>query len=345
MSCNSVSVANPSIDGIGIRISMYAHAVLALLPIGISLLAKDFNEDGFQKDLANDIQMNATAILATGCALLIVSFIQAGQQSLDLYDAIIVLELSWLNNLTAAFPTLLRHVLQDEDSISRRKSFWWRRLGTYHLHCTLTGSFGILLFHDIQSWSPGCAGEYYLLFCGRPFQASGRGVQIAVLVVSAMAVTPVLNVFGMFLIIKSLCTIEQALCGFRRNHPPVLALLAWGVPSLLMVVSTEQFIAYNSAMVSGSANQGEWSFGQILSLLLLFLPVWTAADRIVTLYRIGAPAKNLINEEEDIPMLPQSGPPGGTIAMSTRPPSYVELPQQYRPGSVLSSGRRMGRRS
>ncbi|KZO90986.1 hypothetical protein CALVIDRAFT_568559 [Calocera viscosa TUFC12733] len=304
MTC-SLSVANPDIDGIGIRVAMYAQAILALLPIGIALLAGDFDEDGFQADLVNDIKMNSTSVLATGCALLVASFIQAGRGSLDLYDAIIVLQLSWLNNLTAAFPTLLRAIIDDDKGI--KKNTFSRKLGLYMLHCTVTGAFGIWIFHDIQSWSPGCAQEYFLVMCGQKLQASGPNVRIAVLVISSLAVIPLVNVLVIFVLILLLCNLEQMLCRCNENHTPILALLAWGVPSILIIVGTEQFIYDNRGVISGSANQSDWTFGQILALLLVIFPIWTAFDRISTLYRKGARPREPRDEEEGIALVTRIG--------------------------------------
>ncbi|KZT59257.1 hypothetical protein CALCODRAFT_198949 [Calocera cornea HHB12733] len=324
MSC-TISVANPSIDGIGIRVAMYAQGILALLPLGIAILAGDNIDKELGDALGNDIKMNSQAVLMTGCALLVASFIQAGRGSLDLYDAIIVLQLSWLNNLTAAFPALMRAVA-DHDPV-RRYSFW-TNLGLYMLHCTVTGAFGIWIFHDIESWSPGCAQEYFLVICGQKLEATGPHLRVAVLVISSLAVVPVVNVLAIFFLIFVLGGIEGLLCHWNDNHPPILAFLAWGAPSIIIIVSTEQFIGVNSSAISGSADESDWTFGQILALLLVVFPLWTVINRIITLYRPKSRSSTQGQEEEAMPMLQIRTPPEGRTPMSSRLPSYADATQR-----------------
>jgi len=85
---------NPDIAGVGVRVSIYAQAILsAALPIISSLDGKlDATE-------MQSLHTMYTGILLTGCALLFSAVIQKATRGLSMYHALIVLNLSWINNI------------------------------------------------------------------------------------------------------------------------------------------------------------------------------------------------------------------------------------------------------
>ncbi|KAF9526812.1 hypothetical protein CPB83DRAFT_857269 [Crepidotus variabilis] len=87
---------NPDISGIGVRTSIYAQAVLTLIqPLLASL-------DGhISADELVGLHELYLGILLPGCALLFSALIQARTFGLSVYHAIIVLNLSWINNTSA----------------------------------------------------------------------------------------------------------------------------------------------------------------------------------------------------------------------------------------------------
>ncbi|PPQ87779.1 hypothetical protein CVT25_008823 [Psilocybe cyanescens] len=95
--CNTTGIIpNPDISGIGVRAAIYAQAVLTLIqPILASM-------DGHisEKELIG-LHRLYLGILLPGCALLVSAIIQATTQGLSVYHAVIVLQLSWINNTSA----------------------------------------------------------------------------------------------------------------------------------------------------------------------------------------------------------------------------------------------------
>ncbi|TFK18890.1 hypothetical protein FA15DRAFT_602453, partial [Coprinopsis marcescibilis] len=87
---------NPDISGIGVRTSIYAQAILTLAqPILVSL-------DGrVTEDELVSLHNLYLGILLPSCALLLSAFIQAKTYGLSPYHAVIVLNLSWINNTSA----------------------------------------------------------------------------------------------------------------------------------------------------------------------------------------------------------------------------------------------------
>ena len=89
-------VPNPDISGIGVRAAIYTQAVLTLVqPILASI-------DGHisEKELIG-LHRLYLGILLPGCALLLSAIIQARTHGLSVYHAILVLQLSWINNTSA----------------------------------------------------------------------------------------------------------------------------------------------------------------------------------------------------------------------------------------------------
>ncbi|KAJ2922397.1 hypothetical protein H1R20_g14692, partial [Candolleomyces eurysporus] len=87
---------NPDISGIGVRVAIYAQAILTLVQPVLAALDKYISEE----ELAS-LHMLYLGILMPGCALLLCAVIQTLTDGLSVYHAIIVLNLSWINNTSA----------------------------------------------------------------------------------------------------------------------------------------------------------------------------------------------------------------------------------------------------
>ncbi|KAG7091389.1 hypothetical protein E1B28_010427 [Marasmius oreades] len=93
---------NPDIAGIGVRVSIYIQALLSLVHPAISA----WNGELDLKDIES-LRALYQGTLITACALLFSAFIQAKSTfGLSVYHALIVLNLSWLNNANAIIYTL-----------------------------------------------------------------------------------------------------------------------------------------------------------------------------------------------------------------------------------------------
>ena len=95
--CNDTGIVpNPDISGIGVRAAIYAQAVLTLVqPILASI------DDHISEKELIGLHRLYLGILLPGCALLISAIIQATTHGLSVYHAILVLNLSWINNTSA----------------------------------------------------------------------------------------------------------------------------------------------------------------------------------------------------------------------------------------------------
>jgi hypothetical protein len=95
--CTQLSIdPNPDISGIGVRTAIYAQAILTLVQPVLAALDKFISEE----ELAS-LHMLYLGILMPGCALLLSAVIQTSTSGLSVYHAIIVLNLSWINNTSA----------------------------------------------------------------------------------------------------------------------------------------------------------------------------------------------------------------------------------------------------
>ncbi|KDR74863.1 hypothetical protein GALMADRAFT_249778 [Galerina marginata CBS 339.88] len=95
--CNGTGIIpNPDISGIGVRAAIYAQAVLTLVQPTLASIDGRISE----KELIG-LHRLYLGILLPGCALLVSAIIQATTHGLSVYHAILVLQLSWINNTSA----------------------------------------------------------------------------------------------------------------------------------------------------------------------------------------------------------------------------------------------------
>ncbi|RXW12120.1 hypothetical protein EST38_g13734 [Candolleomyces aberdarensis] len=94
--CTLTIDPNPDVSGIGVRVAIYAQATLTLVQPVLAALDKVISEE----ELAS-LHMLYLGILMPGCALLLSAVIEASIYRLSVYHAIIVLNLSWINNTSA----------------------------------------------------------------------------------------------------------------------------------------------------------------------------------------------------------------------------------------------------
>jgi hypothetical protein len=86
---------NPDISGIGVRVAIYAQALLSIIyPI---IFAWDGKISLNESRTMSRVSINITV---TACALLISTGIQAATFGVSLYHALIILQLSWINSMT-----------------------------------------------------------------------------------------------------------------------------------------------------------------------------------------------------------------------------------------------------
>ncbi|KZO96201.1 hypothetical protein CALVIDRAFT_137509 [Calocera viscosa TUFC12733] len=158
-----------------------------------------------------DLRQARMSVQLTGVALLVSAVIQAQLYSLDVYHAFIVLNLCWINNITALTLYLteqfLRRPRENFLLYPLPPRFWtWKGmqaanpfLPTSAYLCGL-GCYGFWLFFGLntfgdEDWnSEACNPLVLYWILGNHISVTARGFRIVGLVIHAVAFTPLLNV-------------------------------------------------------------------------------------------------------------------------------------------------------
>ena len=211
--------ANPEIAGIGIRASTYAQNF-----IGVFLAACYLLDGEITQDEAEYIETASDAILMTGCAIIISAIVQAKTIGLSAYHAMIVLNLSWMNNSYFSISGIFAF---SADWNERRKRLLgakrsWRALmrpretkrkgsgvvtclGFAHL--SLMAGFGIWLWQDIDTFgdSSDCTPYIFTVIFGHNVSAINKSLRKVSLALYWITAIPVVNllVVAIILIIGS----------------------------------------------------------------------------------------------------------------------------------------------
>jgi hypothetical protein len=176
----------------------HAQALLALIPAILSVVEFPFwRQVRAPVGAIRRVQTTTFTIVLTGTALLIAAFIQASTLGLSVYHAIIVLYLSWLNNVTACAVLSFRWML---DTHQLRGTTHWQRIkskefAAYTLHLSATGALGIWLFSDVRGFDilRQCSDSTVLYVFGHYPRVAAHASRITWLVVYALAAVPLLN--------------------------------------------------------------------------------------------------------------------------------------------------------
>ncbi|KZO89650.1 hypothetical protein CALVIDRAFT_603520 [Calocera viscosa TUFC12733] len=314
MNTTCVIPANPDIAGIGIRVSLYAQAIFVTISVVLASFAPKL-KGGFVSKLFEDLALNMTTVLVTGCALLIAAFVEGALYELSLYHGLVLFNLSWLNVLTLF---LAHGIVIEHNSVEALK----RNLG-FALYLCAIGAYGIWLSHNISGFgsSPECNSAIVWVAAGRSIQATSPGLRLFFLVVSSMMAIPVFNIYilglagalyiwatlllqsAILLLVALLRKCYRRVDKFPQHAPdastavrqksfwnafhwPRELLMTWAlawlaiIPSVIIITGTEQLVAFNRQHVS--EGEDDWTFGQILALLLLAPPLFQAARQIWT---------------------------------------------------------------
>ncbi|KAJ3574991.1 hypothetical protein NP233_g1397 [Leucocoprinus birnbaumii] len=297
--------ANPDISGLGVRIAVYIQNFLSLVPAYWALRDGQVTPAELET-----LEKQSVTILITAFAILITALLQTGQKSISNYHATIILNLSWMNN-TNTFIYVLLHVHHKYSTFQRNfkekkgtvaqiprfkarylLSDWQKEvfiLGSLHL--TLMAILGIWL------WSqPDDFGDTTSVTCPDRPSVLGPNIQIISvpyrlwsLVIYGLILPPGLNMIlpaSFFLLLYHAC---QKLVDLtrRRANPTIEAMtlsIALGLITLFLidacfVALTEAQIRFNAALVE--PGDTDWTFGQILAILLLFVPLHDLVDTLL----------------------------------------------------------------
>jgi hypothetical protein len=229
---------------------------------------------------------DCTAIYLTGCALLVSAYLHGSTQGgLSVYHALIVLNLSWLNNVSASLslnyetsitPYVLRWLSRgperDEYPIPRILS---KELAACLLHFTLMAAFGLWVFTDILTFDtsqPNCTSSTVYYIFGHDVSITNKQFRTFWLVIYSYSIIPGLNILsislGISLPFLILFHYNQA---YRPRWRYSVLALTISIPvflDIIIILSTEGMIARNAV----TADEHQWTFGQTLAVLLLIFP-------------------------------------------------------------------------
>jgi hypothetical protein len=171
---------NPDIAGIGVRVAIYAQALLSIL-YPVFAVSDGEISDGEYKTMTR-FSVN---ILLTACALLVSTGIQAATFGISLYHALIILQLSGINSMTfiniylvggagrrlniARLRAGLRKFRVSEvDAPSDPQALSPAALLS-SMHFIVVGGIGIWIWHEIQTFGnqPECNENTFLVVLSR----------------------------------------------------------------------------------------------------------------------------------------------------------------------------------
>jgi len=292
-----------------VRLAAYIQAIIAIIPVMLVQMTfakrevdkRETTNEGEEKKLDNKslrrMRASTYTVATAGIALLIVAFVTHSQKQLTLYHASIVLNLSWINNITAYINVFgSRSIFRIRGNLGRFTLVKTREFLVYLLHFILTGAFGITVFRNTSAFSPdpGCDAQTVYWVFGRFVDASSPSLAHFWVGISSIAVVPMLNwglfsfATGVLIGVPLFVIITQPLLWLIRlpakkgePAPEILGapfrifvvafrpiVLGAFVCLIFLIASTEKTIAGNFV----GAGEGQWGFGQILSLLLVAVP-------------------------------------------------------------------------
>jgi hypothetical protein len=212
---------NPDIAGIGVRLSVYVQATLTILPLPWFLSHGHLN-----KKEQRFIRQGEFGLVLTTLAILITAFIQSSEAQLSVYDAVVVLNLAWINVASASVCFVFEQFTTDHDGrfslhpwnlkmlkrdLSRWRDRMWKEHGwmkkviylAFSLNITLLGAFGLRFWTDVSKFGgmPECIPNIRVATFGISTPASNARLRIASLVIYAITLVPILNLALLILFI------------------------------------------------------------------------------------------------------------------------------------------------
>ncbi|KAG6827529.1 hypothetical protein H0H87_004631 [Tephrocybe sp. NHM501043] len=298
--------ANPDVSGIGVRTAIYAQNLLSFAPALLAL--KDGKVTPTKLDA---LETQSTTILITAFAILVSTIVQACTSStsntvngISNYHVSIVLDLSWMNNTNLFIYLLLyayrRVNISDDELVEEGKGslkpdaprlarciYEAKKAVVNHviiigtLHLSLMASVGIWLWSN-----PGHFGKYPPSECtlsasvvviGKGVLLGSAGLQAWSILVYSILLIPFLNL----LLPISLFAIP--LFCFKHSkgmqvHRIMIGLGMLAVIDAIHLVDTEVGIKKNTDHGLLAQDEGAWTFGQTLALLLLLVPLRDLAE-------------------------------------------------------------------
>ncbi|KAJ3555501.1 hypothetical protein NP233_g12194 [Leucocoprinus birnbaumii] len=300
--------ANPDISGLGVRIAIYVQNILSLIPAIAALHDKKVTLAELEL-----LQKQFITILLTAFAILIATIVQALTSSVTSYHATIVLNLSWMNNTNTFIYLLLyahhkhhqfMHSGQTEVSFVR---YWWRNVRegwrkeieesgevviSGSLHLTIMAAVGIWLWSQPASFGIGgtCSMDASVFFAN--VRSSSVSYRAWSLFIYSLLLLPGLNlIIPVCFFLLLFHAFSQFVHLFHQastsNNPTttittssiLLGLACIFAIDIFFLTLTESQIKLNANLLN--SGDSVWTFGQILALLLLLIPLRELLETIL----------------------------------------------------------------
>jgi hypothetical protein len=275
--------------------------MLALL--GSNVNRSNPNKAALQADTSDFRTLSQTlyGLLLTGGALLISATIQATTLGLSLYHALIILNLSWLTNITTVTSLFINNTIQSDPQPLLRWKIWKStEYMAYIAHFCATGAFGLWVFSDVEKFGvkQECVSStvYWIVGHGG-IPVTNPGFRKFWLVMYSFGVIPVVNAvlfellntavlwpIFFFIIVGILIMLERFMrcfcpswidriptdpddpINFRSAKALIgsIYILNPLILNILLILTTEKTIASNRV----GPEEAYWTFGQTLAMIV-----------------------------------------------------------------------------
>jgi len=206
--------SNPDIAGIGVRTSIYVQNFLGVIIIAVYLLDGEIDVDEHEH-----ITTTSITILMTSCAIVVSAVIQAKTYGLSVYHALIVLNLSWMNNtnLTISVAVAIMELKKEnknggkenESSEDAKKIAHKKKRAVQAnkaaiivgiLHLSLVGGFGTWMWWNIDTFgnSPTCTPFISTVYLGHTILLSDKALHRMWRALYWITAIPVANFMAFF---------------------------------------------------------------------------------------------------------------------------------------------------
>ncbi|KAJ7892997.1 hypothetical protein B0H13DRAFT_2339833 [Mycena leptocephala] len=298
LQCTGIA-PNLDIAGIGVRVAIYAQALLSILPPTVFAWKGKFSSEEIKK-----MSRMLISIILTACALLLSTGIQAATSGISLYHALIILQLSWINSMTFVTVNFVAHRAENINTLrnalplrggqsNRNKASEKEKDVTEQLllaicvaslHFIAVGVFGIYVWNKIQTFGnqPECNKDTFLVILSRTVYVTHGPIRRISLAIYGISVIPIFNIYLIgipFIIVYLIGSITLPNVHSDANARLALyfAISVMATAMSILVANTEQMIHRSSGLVQ--PGEGNWTFGQTLALILLFFPIWAGAEK------------------------------------------------------------------
>jgi hypothetical protein len=310
---NTLSIScvepNPDISGIRVRLAIYIQAFVNIACVIL------FSLDNYISPLEHKVLINASLnLFVSGCALLFCTAVQGTTFGLSLHHALIVLNLNWIIGFSGLLYVLIfaynysrgrfggRHF--GPDDIKKPASAMLVVASVVHL-CGV-GATGVWVWVKSRTFGgqPECNPLTSLRIFGKKLNALDPNLRKASIAVYAIATIPAVNTIVLLLLASIIIVFLRAmyplLKAFRPREPRWRGVVLVGMIAVVLTLDIAFIISTELMISRGCVREGEgqWTYGQTLALMGLFIPVLDTA-KMLRLWGLGLNQEDRQRQREE----------------------------------------------